>query len=77
MSLEKNEQPNFDGSIVLSFPKTISSSQITSLFGIDKDIQIYDNILEMTYVEMKNICCWEVNDFLSKLFSHCNFETLL
>ena len=77
MSLEKNEQPNFDGSIVLVFPKTISSSQIISLFGIAKDIQIYDNILEMTYVEVKNICCWEVDDLLSELFSHCNFETLL
>ena len=77
MNLINNKLPNFDGGIVLEFPKTVSSSQIATLFGKNTDIQNYDNMLEMTYIEVKNLCCWEVNDLLTELFSQCNFETLL
>ena len=34
-------------------------------------------MLEMTYVEVENFRCWEVNDLLTKLFLQCNFEILL
>ncbi|MBQ8387628.1 MAG: hypothetical protein IJX46_01720 [Clostridia bacterium] len=77
MNLKNSKPPNFDGNIVLMFPQMVSFSQAVTLFGINKDIQIYDNMLEMTYVEVKNICCWEVNDLLTELFSQCNFEILL
>ena len=68
MNVNKGKLPNFDGSIVLTFPKSVLSSQITSLFGKDTDIQVFDDILEMTYIEVKNLYCWEVNDLLKKLF---------
>ena len=77
MNFNKGKLPNFDGSIVLTFPKSVLSSQITSLFGKDTDIQVFDDILEMTYIEVKNLYCWEVNDLLKKLFHHCDFEILL
>lgn len=77
MNFIKSKPPNFDGSIVLTFPKSTLSSQITSLFGKDTDIQIFDDMLEMTYIEVKNLYCWEVNDLLTTLFQHCDFEVLL
>ncbi len=77
MNLINNKLPNFDGGIVLVFPQTVSSSQIATLFGKITDIQTYDNMLEMTYVEVRNLCSWEVNDLLTELFLQCNFETLL
>lgn len=72
-----NEQPNFDGSIVLMFPKAVSQSSIETLFEKNIDFQVYENTQEMTYVEVKDYCCWEVNDFLTVLFKKCNFEILL
>ena len=77
MNLNKNKPPIFDGGIVLVFPKSVSYSQITSLFGKDTDIQIFDDMLEMTCAEVKNLCCWEVNDLLTKLFLQCDLEFLL
>lgn len=77
LNFTKNKLPNFDGGIVLVFPQTVPSSQIATLFGKNTDIKTYDNMLEMTYVEVKNFCCWEVNDLLTKLFLQCNFEILL
>ena len=77
MSFKNNKLPNFDGGIVLAFPKTVSFSQIATLFGKNTNIQTYDNLLEMTYVEVNNLCSWEVNDLLTRLFLKCNFEILL
>ena len=77
LNLMKSDLPNFDGGIVLVFPKTVQSSHIVDLFGKNTDIKTYDNMLEMTYVEVENFRCWEVNDLLTKLFLQCNFEILL
>lgn len=76
MMSKKDKLPKFDGGIVLVFPKTAVSSRITALFGKHTRIHTYDDILEMTYVEVKNLCCWEVNDLLTELFLQCNFEVL-
>lgn len=77
MNFKKNKLPNFYGCIVLTFPKSVTHSQITSLFGKETDIQIFDDMVEMTYKEVKELCCWEVNELLSKLFSLCDFKVLL
>ena len=49
LNLMKSDLPNFDGGIVLVFPKTVQSSHIVDLFGKNTDIKTYDNMLEMTY----------------------------
>ncbi len=77
MEFTKNKLPNFDGAIVLMFPRSVTCSQITNLFGEEPDIEIYDDMVAMTYVETKNFCCWEVNELLTNLFSLCDFQLLL
>ena len=67
MKLTK-KMPNFYGSIVLMFPKNVTQSQISDLFGKDNSIQMFDDMLEMTYKEVKDYCCWEVNELLTQLF---------
>lgn len=76
MNCKKSKLPNFDGSIILIFPKEVSLSQIAAVFGKYMEIQAYDNVFELSYVEVKNFRSWEVNDLLTKLFSGCNFEIL-
>ena len=76
MNCKKSKLPNFDGNIILIFPKEVVPSQIATIFSKDMEIQTYDNMFELSYVEVKNFCSWEVNDLLTKLFSQCNFEVL-
>ena len=75
MKLTK-KMPNFYGSIVLMFPKNVTQSQISDLFGKDNSIQMFDDMLEMTYKEVKDYCCWEVNELLTQLFQLCDFKII-
>ena len=77
MKLDKNQPPNFDGGIIFVFSKSVAYSQITSLFGKEADIQVFDDVIEVTYVEIKSFCCWEVDEFLTHLFLQCDFDFLL
>ncbi len=75
--LKKDKLPKFDGNIILMFPKSVTGSQITNLLGKEVDIQVFDDMIEATYMEVKDFCCWEVDELLTKLFSLCDSEILL
>lgn len=77
MKITEKKTPNFYGGIVLMFPKSVTRSQITSLIGEVIDIRVFDDMAEVTYKELKNFCCWDVNELLTNLFLLCDFNLLL
>lgn len=77
MNFNENKKPDFYGGVVLMFPKSVTCSQITDLIGEVIDIHVFDDMVEVTYKELKNFCCWEVNELLTNLFLLCDFNLLL
>ena len=76
MKFEK-KKPLFYGGIVIMFPKSITHYEITNLLGKDIEIQTYNDMIEVTYKELKNFSCWEVNEMMTNLFSMCDLDFLL
>ncbi len=80
MIFKRDKMPDLYGGVVLMFPKSVLFSQITSLFGKDVKIRVYEGMSEMTYLtytKVKKIYSWEVNDLLTALFQQCDFDLLL
>ena len=70
------EIPAFYGAIILELPVDKKEDEITHLLGKDVSICDYDDIKEVTYIEISKTQCWELDDFLSSVFEKCELKQL-
>lgn len=70
-------KPALYGAIVLYFPLVDSTEFLQAELSKYSDIRIYEECIEVTYKEIKNLHAWDIDQLLTLLFAKCSFEEII
>ena len=70
-------KPALYGAIVLYFPQTVTKELLQAELSEYSDIRIYEEYIEVTYKEIRNLYAWDIDEMLTMLFAKCNFEEMI
>ena len=76
--IHQEGMPCFYASMVLYFSIGTPLAEVMRFFSKNSNIHycVYDNCLEITICEVKDIYVWEAGEVLTKLFAKCDLDSI-